>query len=461
MNNRHKVTEKENEEKEIKKFIEKMSKIFPKKQIDKIAKEESFCIRKSKLTGYFFMCVYVFGVAIYKSPTYEQLAGLANSVISGLKISRQGFADRINNKAEKFLNRILSLSLNLQVPKSLNLENLSSFKKVMVLDSTSFQVPEELAEYFPGTGGMSSKAGVKIQFGYDLIGDRFFYELQGRTCNDNKYENNFVDEMGEGELLLKDLGYFNGKAFEDLDQQKTLFLSRLHSKANIYKIENGNLVAIDLLDLVTKVSHDSNFLECEVFLANQNHKVKVRIVIEKVPEEVKNQRLRKLKRNCQRERRQVTRRAKTLAGFTIFVTNIESSCLPKNTLRKLYSLRWQIELIFRTWKSSLHLAKVRCRKPCTLRCLIYSKLIFIFLSHKFIRFAKAIAWQFFQREVSDHRAFNYLQTVACFWLISLVNCFRNLFHFLFQSFMHIVLRCHKQLRKQKPLPYQILQGYIF
>lgn len=461
MNNRHKVTEKENEEKEIKKFIEKMSKIFKKKEIEQIAKEEGFCKRKSKLTGYFFMCIYVFGIAIYKSPTYEQLAGLANVVISGLNISRQGFAERINHEAESFLNRILSMSVGLKLPETQELSELSSFKKVVVLDSTSFQVPQELAEYFPGTGGAGSKAGVKIQFGYDIIGNHFFYEIQGRTNNDNKYENNFVGEMGEGELLLKDLGYFNGKVFEDLDKQNTLFLSRLHSKANIYKVENNDLVNIDLLDLVTKVSRTSNFLETEVFLANKNHQIKVRLVIERVPEEIKNERLRKLKRKCQRERRPVTQRAKTLVGFTMFVTNIDSSCLAHNTLRALYSLRWQIELTFRTWKSSFHLAKVRCRKPCTVRCLLYAKFIFLFLSHKFIRFAKSIAWRNLQKEVSDHRAFNYLQATACFWLFSLVNCSRNLFGFLYHTFVNIVLRCHKQPRQRQPLPFKILQDYIF
>ncbi len=458
---KNKITEKENEEKEIKKFIFKMSKVFDQKQIEQIAKEEGFCKRKSKLTGYFFTCIYVFGVAIYKSPTYEQLAGLANTVVAGLNISRQGFAERINNKAEKFLDRVLSKSLELKVPKSLNLDDLSSFKKVVVLDSTCFQIPKELADYFPGTGGSSSKAGVKIQFGYDLIGNHFFYQLQARTCNDNKYENNFIEEMNEGELLLKDLGYFNGKAFEDLDKQGTLFLSRLHSKCNIYRMEDNNLVAIDLLDLATKVSHDSNFLETYVFLANRKHKVKVRIVIERVPEKVKNQRLRKLNKSCRKERRPVTKRAKILAGFTIFVTNIDSSCLPKNTLRALYSLRWQVELLFRTWKSSLFLAKVRCRKPCSFRCLIYAKLIFFFLSHKFIRLAKSVAWNSFQKEVSDHRALQYLQSIASFWLFSLIHCFHNLSHILFESFVFIVSRCHKQSRKQCPLPFQILQSYVF
>ena len=42
------------------------------------------------------------------------------------------------------------------------------FKRIRILDSTSFQVSEEYKQTYPGYGGCSQTAGVKIQMEYEL-----------------------------------------------------------------------------------------------------------------------------------------------------------------------------------------------------------------------------------------------------------------------------------------------------
>jgi hypothetical protein len=49
-----------------------------------------------------------------------------------------------------------------------------TFNRILILDSTKFQLPDALAEYFQGNGGSASSAGVKIQFCYDLKGANGF-----------------------------------------------------------------------------------------------------------------------------------------------------------------------------------------------------------------------------------------------------------------------------------------------
>ncbi|MBJ8050424.1 transposase, partial [Bacillus cereus group sp. N18] len=49
----------------------------------------------------------------------------------------------------------------------------SYFERILVLDSTTFQVPDRFATTYPGAGGCSHTAGVKIQLEYDLLSGKF------------------------------------------------------------------------------------------------------------------------------------------------------------------------------------------------------------------------------------------------------------------------------------------------
>lgn len=44
-------------------------------------------------------------------------------------------------------------------------------------------------------------------------------------------------------------------------------------------------------------------------------------------------------------------RSKRLSAINFYITNIPLEYLPKEQVYDFYSLRWQIELIFKTWKS--------------------------------------------------------------------------------------------------------------
>jgi len=53
-------------------------------------------------------------------------------------------------------------------------------------------------------------------------------------------------------------------------------------------------------------------------------------------------------------------------------------------ISKLYGLRWQIEIIFKSWKSGFSLVKLapfKCDNPDRIYCMIYLWLIFIMLFH--------------------------------------------------------------------------------
>jgi prolipoprotein diacylglyceryltransferase len=59
------------------------------------------------------------------------------------------------------------------------------------------------------------------------------------------------------------------------------------------------------------------------------------------------------------------------------ITNSADSIITLDNAWKIYKLRWQIELIFKIWKSICKIDKVKKVKEERLECYIFSKLILI------------------------------------------------------------------------------------
>nr|WP_275402116.1 transposase [Shimazuella alba] len=63
------------------------------------------------------------------------------------------------------------------------------FTRIRILDSTSFQLPDSLAEHYPGSGESSHAAGVKILLEYDLHSGQFLNVDMGARKGDDRLFN--------------------------------------------------------------------------------------------------------------------------------------------------------------------------------------------------------------------------------------------------------------------------------
>ncbi len=77
----------------------------------------------------------------------------------------------------QFLQQILAKLLNQKLfsPRLFSSSYNSSFKRIRILDSTAFQLPDPFSFVYPGAGGCSHTAGVKIQLEYDLLSGQFLH----------------------------------------------------------------------------------------------------------------------------------------------------------------------------------------------------------------------------------------------------------------------------------------------
>ncbi|MED3615144.1 transposase [Bacillus wiedmannii] len=72
-------------------------------------------------------------------------------------------------------------------------------------------------------------------------------------------------------------------------------------------------------------------------------------------------------------------RSKRLSGINVYITNLSTENVPMEHIHDLYSLRWQIEILFKTWKSFFQIHKCKEIKRERLECHLYGQLISILL----------------------------------------------------------------------------------
>jgi hypothetical protein len=178
-----------------------------------------------------------------------------------------------------------------------------------------------------------------------------------------------------GALRLADLGYWDTAVFAKIAQQGGYYLSRLKTSTVIHDEDGKRLELADWLQ-----SAKDGGLEAWVYLGREKQLLS-RLVAAPVPAEVAAQRRRKRRQAARRKGRTLSPRRLQLAAWTIYVTNVESEKLSAEEVLKIGRLRWQIELIFKLWKSYGKIAESRSRKPWRVVCEIYAKLIGLIVAH--------------------------------------------------------------------------------
>ncbi|EAL11033.1 transposase (IS4 family) domain protein, partial [Bacillus cereus G9241] len=102
-------------------------------------------------------------------------------------------------------------------------------------------------------------------------------------------------------------------------------------------------------------------------------------------------------------------KSKRLAGMNIYVTNTPLEWVPMEQIHDFYSLRWQIEIIFKTWKSLFQIHNWHNIKRERLECHIYGKLIAIFLCSSTMFKMRQLILKKKKRELSEYKAIGMIQ----------------------------------------------------
>lgn len=249
---------------------------------------------------------------------------------------------------------------------------LSHFKDVKICDSTKITLPDKLASVWPGIGGKNAKSSIRIQGIYSLISSCFSsIELTRSPGVDNIYSSELLKLTNKGELLITDLGYFSKDFFRKLSVKGAYFLSRIRTNTVFYEKNDEELSLINLVKLL----HGKSIIDLNILLGvSYQPQLECRLIAIRLPQEVINERRRKAKLKAKAYGKQLSKEETELLAFNIIITNADKDILPAEAVSDLYRARWQIELIFKAFKSYLKLDKVGLCGLYQLECLIYGRL---------------------------------------------------------------------------------------
>ncbi len=109
-------------------------------------------------------------------------------------------------------------------------------------------------------------------------------------------------------------------------------------------------------------------------------KIRVRIICQKLTEEQSMARRRKANRLARSQGYTSSKRNQKLLNWSIFITNVPENKISAEQVLTIYRVRWQIELLFKLYKSHIRLDKLK-GKPCRVLCELYAKLCAILIFH--------------------------------------------------------------------------------
>jgi hypothetical protein len=300
-------------------------------------------------------------------------------------LSKVALHKRFNSRSLDFLKKVLAqqMALKLDIEPG---SNWAPFSRVLIVDSSKFAMPKQYMDAYPGFGGARGlSAMMNIQYCFDLKnGDWENLELTKATANDQSYSKKTLDRIGEGELHIRDLGYVTTGYMAKIVSKQSFFLNRLHPHLVPVQCNTGK--PISWATLYQKMQQNKNTLmETMVRIGKGTAAFECRLIAVPVPEQVWAERIRKAQKQAKSHNSILSDEYKVRCRFSLFITNTTNDVLKAADIIQLYRLRWQIELIFKAWKSILDIHKVKAVKKERLECQLIAKFIWILLNWKIFR----------------------------------------------------------------------------
>lgn len=360
-----------------------MEKAFNSKELKSIARETGFLKRRSKVDPATFFDLLMYDVSSGKSKSLNQLAIEAESD-HGIVVTKEGLNKKFNDNALAFIKRLIGKQLSTEISHQIETEWLSKFNRVIIKDGTRFDIQNDYKDILPGSGGSASEAGACIQFEFDLKkGSIIELDITASNRPDNREASEVLDDVIEGDLVIRDLGYHIFKSFSNIIKRDAFFISRLHPKTNVFILKNGRYRKLDFKNLYLNMK--KSYLEWDskkIYIGEE--KIPVNLGIEIMPEDIWEERMRKVEKNNKKKGRKTSEDYKFKARFNLFITNVSEEVLPIKSISTLYRIRWQIELIFKVWKSVFGINHTPRMKFKRWLCLLYVKLLIMIVNWNII-----------------------------------------------------------------------------
>lgn len=418
---------------------------FSAAQVKQVAYQSGLVKRsKAKLSGPIFLQAFVFAGLEHESLSLAKVAQACADL--GVNISPQGLDQRISRQSVVFMESMFKAAMSLFVNWiPLPLPVLEQFSAINIVDSSAIPLPKEMAESYPAQGRNPKAATLKIRLVFEfLYGNLMQLLLVPGKAADQGFAG-YLQVITAGSLTLADLGHFNLTNFKSISQQQAYYLSRYKHRTRVLTLA-GEL--FDLLDFLSNQLVD--VVDEPIRLGKTKpHRLPCRLIAFRLTQELADQRRRRAKQAARRRGQTVSSTSLALLDWSIYVTNVPVEMLNPLQVACLYRVRWQIELVFKLWKSYAGLRNFTHLRAERVLTELYARLIGLVLTHFLVAPIRMPEGTMTNREISPVKVRQIFQRFAR----TITLCLKDLDQVrlvLHQMFEQISRFGFKQKRRKKP-----------
>jgi hypothetical protein len=218
-------------------------------------------------------------------------------------------------------------------------------------------------------------AGTRIQAIFDLCSQRWIHFQLGASKDcDQKDSALVLDYLQAGDLVIRDLGYAVLRVWRQIIGKGAYFLSRWRNDLKLFDPRTNQPV-----DLLALLKEHSNLCSLQLLVGVQE-RLPLRLVALRLPAQVAAQRRRRAKEKARHDRSlRPSQRYLELLDWSILLTNVPDHHATAQQLLEAYGARWQIELLFKSWKSHFQIGQLPRSNPIWVQIQLATKLLAIAL----------------------------------------------------------------------------------
>jgi hypothetical protein len=359
-------------------------------QANRLARRYGVVQRQRKLSGASLAQALVFGWLHCPDATIEQLAQTA--AVCGKPVCPQAIDQRFCEPTAKFFQHLLEAAVaQVVTAEPVAIELLKRFAGIWLEDSTVIRLPACFGVLWPSSGGVNcqSEASLKLYVELDLASGR----LIGPECvpgRQSDHRSQLADVVPSGGVRIADLGFFDLARLAQLDRRGVFWITRIQPHTALYD-EQGQR-----LDVARLMGGAAGPLDQSVRIGARE-RLACRLIVSRAPTSVVRKRRQRLEKEAERRNRPVSQQQYDWCHWTVVVTNIRPQQLSIHEALALLKMRWQIELLFKRWKSLGRVDESRSAKPWRVLIEIYAKLLGMLIQHWLIL---VTAWQYEDRSLA-------------------------------------------------------------
>lgn len=337
-------------------MVNQFKRSFGETQLNALGKRAKLCQRERTITPHRLALAMIEAFASTDLDTIADVHRTFNALCDQ-SVQYKPFHNQLAKKGfAEFTRRLLSQLLNELAGDVLRLSPTSPFAKFKHLcahDGTSFALKHTLAETFSGRFTTISPAAVELHVNLDLLSDAVNTVVMAA---DSEGERQFLPPPSElrGDLLLADRGYFSRGYLADVHQAGGYFIVRGNSSMDPV--------------IVKALAADGTEIKC--WQGQRLKQVAARITKREAVDLTVRFQWQGQDFDC----RLIAHPNPREGSPRYLLTNLDRKEFNLNHIADGYRLRWQIELLFKEWKSHANLHAFDTNNPYLAEGLIWAAL---------------------------------------------------------------------------------------